>query len=61
MATILAWAMPDMKHNDPNSLRLAAGKLAKLLWRFSKAGKFEFACLIPGHYDVEMKGVAGID
>ena len=54
-------AMPDMKHNDPNSMRLAPGKSAKLLWRFSKAGNFEFACLIPGHYDAGMKGVAVID
>jgi uncharacterized cupredoxin-like copper-binding protein len=49
--------MPDMKHNDPNAVTIAAGKSASLLWRFSKAGVFEFACLIAGHYESGMHGV----
>jgi uncharacterized cupredoxin-like copper-binding protein len=49
--------MPDMKHNDPNAVTIPAGKSASLLWRFSKAGVFEFACLIAGHYESGMHGV----
>lgn len=47
---------PDMEHDDPNGKRLETGKSAELLWRFTKAGEFEFACLIPGHYESGMKG-----
>lgn len=47
---------PDMEHDDPNGKRLNPGKSTELLWRFTKAGEFEFACLIPGHYESGMKG-----
>lgn len=52
--------MPDMKHNDSNAVTIPAGKSASLVWRFSKAGAFEFACLIPGHYDSGMHGVVNV-
>jgi uncharacterized cupredoxin-like copper-binding protein len=52
--------MPDMKHNDANAVTIAAGKSATLVWRFSKAGAFEFACLIPGHYESGMHGVVNV-
>jgi uncharacterized cupredoxin-like copper-binding protein len=47
---------PDMEHDDPNGKRLAAFQHGELLWRFTKAGEFEFACLIPGHYEAGMHG-----
>jgi uncharacterized cupredoxin-like copper-binding protein len=49
---------PDMEHDDPNGKRLAPGGAGEILWRFSKAGSFEFACLIPGHYESGMHGKA---
>ena len=49
---------PQMKHDDPNAARIAAGQSARLVWRFSTSGDFEFACLIPGHYEAGMKGAA---
>jgi len=48
---------PEMEHDDPNGKRLEPKKSAEVLWRFTKAGTFEFACLIPGHYETGMKGV----
>jgi uncharacterized cupredoxin-like copper-binding protein len=54
-------AMPEMKHDDSNAVRVAPGKSAHLLWTFSKAGNFEFACLIPGHYEAGMKGEAVVN
>jgi uncharacterized cupredoxin-like copper-binding protein len=27
-----------------------------MIWRFTKAGTFEFACLIPGHREAGMIG-----
>ena len=50
-------AMPDMKHDDPNAKTVAPGQSATLLWKFSHKGVFEFACLIPGHYEAGMHGV----
>ena len=47
---------PDMEHDDPNGKRLAPEKAGEIVWRFTKRGTFEFACLIPGHYESGMKG-----
>ena len=47
---------PDMEHDDPNALRLAATERGELLWRFTKAGTFDFSCLIPGHREAGMHG-----
>jgi uncharacterized cupredoxin-like copper-binding protein len=47
---------PDMEHDDPNAKRLAVSERGELFWRFTKAGEFEFACLIPGHYEAGMHG-----
>lgn len=47
---------PDMEHDDPNGKRLNPKNSSELLWRFTKTGEFEFACLIPGHYESGMKG-----
>ena len=47
---------PDMEHDDPNAKSVDPGKTAEIVWRFSKAGEFEFACLIPGHREAGMHG-----
>ena len=47
---------PEMEHDDPNAKRLAVLQHGELLWKFTKAGEFEFACLIPGHYEAGMHG-----
>jgi uncharacterized cupredoxin-like copper-binding protein len=47
---------PEMEHDDPNGKRVEPNKSAEILWRFTKRGTFEFACLIPGHYETGMKG-----
>ena len=46
----------DMEHDDPNSVRLDAGTVGGVYWKFTKMGAFEFACLLPGHYDAGMNG-----
>jgi uncharacterized cupredoxin-like copper-binding protein len=45
-----------MEHDDPNGKSLASNKAAGIVWRFTKAGEFEFACLIPGHREAGMHG-----
>jgi uncharacterized cupredoxin-like copper-binding protein len=47
---------PDMEHDDPNGTRLKPKATSEILWRFTKTGEFEFACLIPGHRDAGMLG-----
>jgi multidrug efflux pump subunit AcrA (membrane-fusion protein) len=43
-----------------NRLRSAEADVSsgngELVWKFTKRGKFEFACLIPGHYEKGMFG-----
>lgn len=47
---------PDMEHDDPNGKRLASKKTDEIVWKFSKAGEFEYSCLIPGHREGGMIG-----
>jgi uncharacterized cupredoxin-like copper-binding protein len=47
---------PDMEHDDPNGKTLETKKTGDLIWRFTKIGEFEFACLIPGHREAGMHG-----
>lgn len=50
-----------MEHNDPNSVLLEPGKSSEVVWTFAKAGKIEFACNVPGHYDAGMMGKIKFD
>jgi uncharacterized cupredoxin-like copper-binding protein len=48
---------PDMEHDDPNGTRVRPyGDSGELLWKFTKRGEFEYACLMPGHYQAGMHG-----
>ena len=47
---------PDMEHDDPNGKNLQPKKNAEIIWKFTKTGEFEFACLIPGHRESGMHG-----
>ena len=48
---------PGMEHDDPNTKRIDPKKGSELVWKFSKPGQFEFACLIPGHRESGMVGI----
>ncbi|SDY95626.1 cupredoxin domain-containing protein [Citreimonas salinaria] len=48
--------MGQMDHDDPNALHLAPGEDGEIIWTFSNAGSFQFACLIPGHMEAGMHG-----
>lgn len=47
---------PEMEHDDPNAIRLAAGKSGEIVWKFTNDGTFKIACLVPGHFDAGMHG-----
>lgn len=51
---------PEMEHDDPNGKTLDPGASTRILWRFSKPGSFEFACLIAGHYEAGMHGIVTV-
>ena len=52
--------MPGMEHAEPNQVALDAGKTGELIWRFTKAGTFDFACLQPGHFEAGMMGKVSV-
>lgn len=52
--------MPEMEHADENMVSVDPGKSGELIWQFSKAGKFDFACLQPGHFEAGMKGKVAV-
>ncbi|MGB7285840.1 MAG: cupredoxin family protein [Salaquimonas sp.] len=47
---------PEMEHDNPNAIRLVEGTDGEIIWTFANSGAFEFACLIPGHYEAGMRG-----
>lgn len=57
---IMMQKMPDMKHNDPNTVSLAPGEITKLTWKFMGDETVVFACNIPGHFEAGMKHVKAI-
>jgi len=48
--------LPDAEHDNPNAKRVAAAGGRELVWKFTKRGDFQFACLVAGHYDAGMTG-----
>lgn len=51
---------PEMEHDDPGMVAVLPGKTGEVIWRFTKPGKVNFACLQPGHYDAGMKGLVTV-
>ena len=47
---------PNMEHDEPYMAHVASGKSQNLIWTFNRAGEFDFACLIAGHYQAGMVG-----
>ena len=47
---------PNMEHDEPYMVHVAPGKTGDIVWQFNRAGTFDFACLIAGHYQAGMIG-----
>lgn len=47
---------PDMSHDDPNGVSVEPGGTGTLIRQFTTAGRLDFACLIPGHFEAGMVG-----
>ena len=52
---------PNMEHDEPDMAHVAPGKTGRLVWHFNRAGEFDFACLIPGHYEAGMTGTLTVE
>ena len=51
---------PTMEHDEPYMAHVAPGKQGEIDWTFNRAGEFEFACLIAGHFQAGMVGVVSV-
>lgn len=47
---------PEMEHADANMAHVKPGKTGEIVWQFTRAGEFRFACLQPGHFEAGMVG-----
>lgn len=47
---------PEMEHADPNQVSVEPGMTGELVWQFTRVGTFDFACLVPGHFEAGMVG-----
>jgi len=52
---------PDMEHDDPNAKRLKPKTSGEIIWQFTKAGTFDFSCMIPGHREAGMFGTIVVE
>lgn len=52
--------MVGMEHNDPNSMLVEPGTTQELIWTFSKTTGLQFACNVPGHYQLGMVGPVNV-
>jgi uncharacterized cupredoxin-like copper-binding protein len=51
---------PNMEHDEPYMVHVAPGQTGEIVWHFNRAGSFEFACLIAGHYEAGMRGTIAV-
>ena len=47
---------PEMEHDDAHMAHVKPRKIGEIVWQFTRAGEFEFACLLPGHFEAGMVG-----
>lgn len=47
---------PGMEHDEPYMSHVSPGKKEEMVWQFTKAGEFYYACLVAGHFEAGMIG-----
>ena len=47
---------PGMEHDEPYMAHVAPGKTETIVWHFTKAGEFNYGCLVAGHFEAGMLG-----
>jgi len=51
---------PGMEHSEPYMAHVPPGQSGQIVWTFNRAGDFDFACLIAGHYQAGMVGTVHV-
>lgn len=47
---------PGMEHDEPYMAHVSPGHKGEIVWQFTQPGRYQFACLLPGHYEGGMVG-----
>ena len=47
---------PGMEHEEAYMAHVKPGQRGEIVWQFTQAGEFAFACLLPGHFEAGMVG-----
>lgn len=47
---------PGMAHGEAHMAHVQPGRKDDLVWHFNRAGSFDFACLVAGHFEAGMRG-----
>lgn len=47
---------PEMEHDEAYMAHVRPGRRGEIVWQFTQAGEFQFACLVPGHFEAGMVG-----
>ena len=47
---------PEMAHSAAHMAHVKPGASGRIVWQFTRAGEFSFACLQPGHFEAGMVG-----
>jgi uncharacterized cupredoxin-like copper-binding protein len=47
---------PGMAHDEPYMAHVKPGDTQRMVWKFTRAGDFNFGCLAPGHFQAGMIG-----
>lgn len=47
---------PGMQHDAPYMAHVKPGTTGEVVWRFNRAGTFQYACLVAGHFEAGMVG-----
>ena len=59
-AAMMRQGKPMDHHALPAMAHVMSGKKGEIVWRFNRAGTFDFACLIPGHFEAGMLGTVTV-
>lgn len=52
---------PNMEHDEAYMVHVDPGATGEIVWHFNRAGRFELACLIAGHYEAGMRGTITVN
>ncbi|MBI4754289.1 MAG: oxidase, partial [Betaproteobacteria bacterium] len=48
------------EHDEPHIAHVAPGGMEEIVWRFNRAGQFDYACLVAGHFEAGMVGAVTV-